>query len=147
MKFENINSDGSKSLIDSQIDLNPHYSEIIVTNERIMILYTKSFYYDNQQYLILYSDEMIWKRFPFSKISLLNKGGIIVVLNKTANTIMYTFDEGKSYYSLSLCDEYQSIHGLKTIGENENEALMIHGRNRNQSLIIITRVDFTSIFS
>ncbi|KII71478.1 hypothetical protein RF11_07489 [Thelohanellus kitauei] len=148
MKIENIEGDGVKEYINPQL-IFPYIIEgnTLFANERIMVMETSDHKYRDFPYFIFYNGDNIGKHFPFSSIQFLNKGGIILGLDKTSKIIMYTFDEGQTYYNLSFSDEYTFIYGVTSMGHYENEAFIFFGMNQNKSRMIFTHVDFTSLFS
>ncbi|KII72826.1 hypothetical protein RF11_14920 [Thelohanellus kitauei] len=148
MKMENEHGDSACRLYNAKFNF--YYDEINdmhFENERIIATYQPDEDFIGTEYFILYDNDMIWKRVPFYAINSMNMGGIIVGLNKTSKNIMYTFDEGQTYYKLPLNVEYKSTYSVKRIGRYENEALIIYGRNQITSHMIVTHVDFTNIFS
>ncbi|KII63591.1 VPS10 domain-containing receptor SorCS1 [Thelohanellus kitauei] len=148
MKIQDRNSDGEKSLINAQLNL-PYYTNRnnFYANGRVIAIYAKDNSYHDYDYFVLYNCGKIWKRSSYSQMHFMNRGGVIVVFNTTSNKIIYTFDEGKTYYKFPLDNGYKLSYHVTTFGQYGNETLLILGRNQNQSHIIITHVDFKRIFS
>ncbi|KII72656.1 hypothetical protein RF11_10663 [Thelohanellus kitauei] len=148
MKMKGINSDDRKSLVYAPWK-HRHVSleNILFANERIMVKYEFDYNHLIKRYFILYSDELILKLLPFTNIEFINEGTIIVGLNTTSSNIMFSFDEGHIFYKFPIKNEYKSSYYATTIGKYENETLIIYGKNQNNSQFLITRVDFTRIFS
>ncbi|KII60501.1 VPS10 domain-containing receptor SorCS1 [Thelohanellus kitauei] len=102
---------------------------------------------DQIHFFITFNAGKIWKLVPFSNfpVRIMNEGGIILGLNQSTNKLIYSFDEGNTYYGLSIFDEDQFVIEVAIIGTAEKERAIFYGHDANRSTLLIAHVDFTKI--
>ncbi|KII71675.1 Vacuolar protein sorting/targeting protein 10 [Thelohanellus kitauei] len=100
-------------------------------------------------YLMSFNGGVTWKKAPASNSAIrsFNEGGIIVSLNKTTRQIIYSFDEGKTYYYMDIFQEKVVIIDAVHAGKTDTEKMIIFGRNQEKNIMVIANIDFTTITS
>ncbi|KII73726.1 VPS10 domain-containing receptor SorCS1 [Thelohanellus kitauei] len=99
------------------------------------------------EHLISFDAGQNWKSVPFSyyHVQILNQGGIALGFNWRSRKIMYSFDEGKTFY-------YNKLHGSKEVivnswktGKFQNESLILFLREVENKTFLVTHIDFSNI--
>ncbi|KII68828.1 VPS10 domain-containing receptor SorCS1 [Thelohanellus kitauei] len=100
------------------------------------------------EHIVSYNGGKTFKVFPHSEMDIksINGGGITVGFAIISCKIIYSFDEGKTYYNLTISDKPEIIYKAMTIGKNENERIFIYGRDRDATSLFVTHIDFTYMF-
>ncbi|KII67510.1 VPS10 domain-containing receptor SorCS3 [Thelohanellus kitauei] len=124
-------------------------NEIYFPKEWLATLDGADIYFGRRKYYFFISSNggTTWKIFPYSNFAVrsFNGGGIIVGINMSKNKIIYSFDQGETFYQISIFDELQIIVNAMKVRNNQSEGLVIFGRNTNKDTFFIAHVDFGTI--
>ncbi|KII70411.1 hypothetical protein RF11_09673 [Thelohanellus kitauei] len=102
-----------------------------------------------ERYLISFDGGQNWKLVPFSyfHVQALNQGGIVFGFDPKTKKIVYSFDEGKTYYHKTIYGSNEFGLTSTHTGKFENSRYIILARDKLNNDLLITRIDFPHIFS
>ncbi|KII72235.1 hypothetical protein RF11_08657 [Thelohanellus kitauei] len=102
-----------------------------------------------RSYLVSYDAGLNWKMIPFPNYRprILNNGGIIFGISFSNNTIIYSFDEGNTYYSADIFEEEELFLGIVRIGFLQKEYITIIAATVKNHTWVFTQTNFSNILS
>ncbi|KII73669.1 Vacuolar protein sorting/targeting protein 10 [Thelohanellus kitauei] len=148
MKYINKKSGCLNGLCDARFHLPCEYlPHIYFHKEWFAQLYGEADNFHSYQSFVSFDGGKLWKRVPFKNFDIryMNGGGIIAGVNITTKLIVYSFDEGKTYYHISINPEVETIVDAGRFWDNKNERLFVFGQDTNKTKLIVTTVDFTNL--
>ncbi|KII73722.1 hypothetical protein RF11_11020 [Thelohanellus kitauei] len=101
------------------------------------------------KHLISFDGGQNWKLVPFSyfHVQALNQGGIVFGFDQKTKKIIYSFDEGKTYY-------HKTIYYINEVGKTstptgkfENQRFIILAKDTLYNYLLITHIDFSKVLS
>ncbi|KII68761.1 hypothetical protein RF11_12035 [Thelohanellus kitauei] len=147
IKYKDKNGNSVDSLFEHKLKLECKHSNMeYFPNEWMIKLKTLG---DKLTHFLTFDGGKNWRIIPFLSlwVKTLNGGGIIVGFDTKTNEMVYSFDEGITYYHISIFEQDDIILDTQIIGVAENQRLVVFGRKSNMSQLIIAVVDFINIFS
>ncbi|KII60660.1 VPS10 domain-containing receptor SorCS2 [Thelohanellus kitauei] len=102
-----------------------------------------------RSYLVSFNGGKEWKIVPYSdfNVLVLNHGGVIFGINKVSNEIIYSLDEGQTFYHTNIYQDKETILAMLQNGIFQKEYVTILSSTEDKKSWVFTHINFSNILS